>query len=210
LHGARHQVQQGRPAALVRHVQELGSGLGLEVQQRQVVDDAVPRVRASDLARLLPGQGDELLHALHTQVVVHDQQHRRAAHRAELAEVGRFVGQIVVQQGIEDHAVGAGEGQRVAVRFGLGDRHRGDDGLAARAVLDDHVGTQHLGHSLRQRACGNVGQPAGRKAHDEAHGTAGERVLGQRKLPGGGGDERQGSSLKDEAAGRLQVVLLKR
>ncbi len=155
------------------------------MQQRQVIDHPSPRMRAGDVPGLLLGQRDELLHVFHAQVGVHDQQHGRLAHGAQLLEVGRLVRQVVVEQGVQDHAVGAGEAQCVPIGLRARHRHRGNDGLAAGAVFHDHALLERLAHALGQGARRNVGQAAGGKAHQQAHGTRREGVLG----PGGTRDQ---------------------
>ncbi|MNY28322.1 hypothetical protein D3C86_1622920 [compost metagenome] len=108
---------------------------------------------------------------------MHDQQHGRLAHRTELLEIRRLVRQVVVQQGIQDHPVGAREAQRIAVRLGARHRHGGDDGLAAGTVFDDDILLERLAHPVGQRAGGDIGQAARREAHQQAHRPGGKCIL---------------------------------
>jgi hypothetical protein len=118
---------------------------------------------------------------------------------------GRDEGPLVVHGKVsvderQDREGGALEQEGVAIRWRLGDRHRGDGPARAGAVLHHEGLAQVLGDLGLDRARNRIGDAAGAVGHDEAHRPVGVASLPRgrpregRSKRGGGGGEREGSA----------------
>jgi hypothetical protein len=107
---------------------------------------------------------------------------REAAHEggrstADMGDVGEILQHVVVglgrHRGIERLRRGGAEDQRVAVRFGARDAQGADHAGGARLVVDHDRLPQCPAEALAEQAAIDVGRPAGREGHDQAHGLRG-------------------------------------
>ena len=173
LHRAGEVILHRVAAALVGHVHDVDAGepfeeLGIEMRSGAGTEGGVVQ-----LARIRARVGHQLLNRIERRGRMRGQ-HRRAArarrHGREVAE--RIPGRaaIKVRQLNMDRD---GVKQRVPVRRRLLHLARADQRRAARLVLDDDPGAQRVAHLLRDGARLDVGLPARRERHDDAHRLAG-------------------------------------
>ncbi|MNR15995.1 hypothetical protein D3C85_1325600 [compost metagenome] len=117
----------------------------LEQFGRQVRDRAIARRRDIELARIGLGVGEQLLHALDRQVIVHDQRVGRLGHqRDRLHALDGVVRQLAVDGRRNRLAAHRAQQQHRAIRLGARHLGGGDGAAAARLVLhhDGGLGVQ--------------------------------------------------------------------
>jgi hypothetical protein len=123
-----------------------------------------------DLARLLLGERDEVLHGLHRQRRVDDQRMVDGDEAGDRREaLDRIIRQLGVEARIDHEGHLRPDQQRVAVGRGLGDVFRRNLVVGAGLVLDDHLLAPSLGEALRQRASERIGHAAGRRRNDDCY-----------------------------------------
>ncbi len=150
----------------------------LEQFGRQVRNRAIARRRHIELARIGLGVGEQLLHVLDRQVIVHDQRVGGLGHqRHRLHALDGIVRQLAVDGRCDGLAADGAQQQHRAIR--LGTRHLGGgDGAAAARLVLHHDGDLGVQLKLRgDRAGDDIVATAGREADQHPH-RARWQVLG--------------------------------
>ena len=161
-----------RSAALVRHVDHLGSGLELEQFAREVLRRAVAGGGEHDLARLLLGESDELLRRLgrHGRVYDEDQRHRADDRDRREVLLKVEVRCCLLQGGIDRVAGQSAHEQRIAIRLRPRRRSRPEIAAGPCPVVDHHLLAEPLRQLLRQHAADDVSGTTCRVGHDHHDG----------------------------------------
>ena len=127
----------------------------------------MPEVREAHLLRLLVHPVGELGPVLRRHVVVVGDQVGNVGQRRDRLEVlQRIVGLLEAERGVGRQRRRA-EQQRLAVGLGLGHQLHADDGVAAAAVLDDHLLAEQRRHLLGDQAARRVGGAARDVGHHD-------------------------------------------
>ena len=128
--------------------------------------DAAGAIR--QFSRIGFGIGDELLHRIHRQLRIDDEEERRAGDHSQRHKIRRrIVGQALVHRDVDRHRRRRRHQQRVAVGRRLRDRGRADHGAGARLVLHDDRLAEPLLEFLGDDARQDLGAAAGRVRHDQ-------------------------------------------
>jgi hypothetical protein len=154
----------------------------------------VPKVMVSGFALA----SAQLLDARHRHFV-RDREHvRNRRHENDRVELLHRIGQRAVEQRVEHEGLVGGEGERVAVRRGLGAGDRADQRVAAGAVLDHDALAPFLRELLSEQPHQHVGCAACGERHDDVNRLGGE-------IERGGGERRQDRSQDADKGGDGQA-----
>ena len=166
-HAPREEIGDRRWAPLIGHMHELdlrahGEQLGGEMRH-----GADPDRRVGELARLRFRQGDQLLHARHTERGINGEDERQERERRDRREI---LGEVEAEIGIDRRVRqvrGRTDVQGIAVRRRARDELRGDAAAGAGAALDHQLLAERLAHVGADQAGGDVGGRARREADDQ-------------------------------------------
>ncbi|MNT08568.1 hypothetical protein D3C72_1433150 [compost metagenome] len=166
-----HVLRHGRLALVgdVRHVEVAGL---VQVRADQVREGADAIGAVADLALVLRGPVEELLHVLYRHVPVHGQHDLGDAEFGDKGQVpAHVIRHVAVQVRRVDQRRGVGEQDGVAVRRAARDGLHRDHARAAGLVVDDDGLPETLAHVLGQCARHGVGGAAGRARDNNGDGT---------------------------------------
>ena len=192
-------VGHGLGDALVGYVNELGTGLGLDLLEHDVADRADARSRPADAARLGLGLRDHVFERLALERGGGHHVDGRVHHRHDGDEVVGLVGQLHQMRHQRD---GADRGERQRVAVALGARHFTRAHGAARAALvvhDDRL-AEVLADLLEQATAHRVGHATGHVGNHHADGArCGPGFFGTRD-GGNHGGQGNGCAGREKAA----------
>ena len=167
---ARHEIGEGRGAALVRHMHDVDAGHRLEQFGRQMRRAAEARRAVEELTGLRFGERDEFRHRFRRNIRIDRHQVRHPCDDGDRLDVlDRIVGHVLLNILVDRVGARRADDEGVAVRIGLGDEIGGDVAACARLVLDDELLAVFFRELLRHEAAENVGGAAGGERHDEFH-----------------------------------------
>ena len=165
---AAEHVDDGRAAALVRHVQQVHPRHQLEQLAAQVLEAADAARRILHIARLRLGEFDHFFHRFYRQVRVHQQHVRGRRQDGDRRKaVDRLVGQLVEPR--VDRVHQRHDEQRVAVLGRVGGELGADDAARAAAVVDDELLAEPPAQLRGDHAADRVIDGAGGERNDDAH-----------------------------------------
>ena len=161
-------VDQRRPRAAKRDVQDVDAGLDLEQLAGQMQEGADTGRCVLQFAGLALGQRDELLDAVDRQAGIDRDDIRRGYQHGDRGE--GF--QRIVRQRVEPRIDRAGERydqQRMAILWRVGNDFAADHAAGAAAIVDDDLLAKPLAEMLGDDAGDDVVDAAGRERHHKAH-----------------------------------------
>ena len=165
--GAGHQIHRRLRRAAIGGDRRVHVGDRMEHRAGEIGDRADAGVGFGHFLLVGFEIGDEVLKVVGRHAGARHQHHRRDVDQADLLEIGRAIGQVLVQEFGGGVRAGAGHHDGVAVRRGLGDFVGADGAAGARHVLDDDLLAERLRHRADDHARGGVGRPAGRERRDQ-------------------------------------------
>ena len=190
-------VDDGRPRAAERHVQEVDAGGELEQLHAEMQRAADAAGAILDVAGLGFGERDEFLDRLGRQIRIDRERVRaRCEQRDRRKRLQRVVGQLVERR--IDRMRDGDDQQRVAVGRRLRHQLGADDAAGAGLVLDDELLAEPLAELRADDARQDVVEPARRERHDHPHRPV--RIV---VLRGGRREQRQRTCRSPSAIARL-------